>query len=145
MLTAEDRAAIQFNSAAPHFAVPDVVRTAEHYRDVLGFEIAGYWDGDEPHLDPTRRAVFGIVRRGHVSIHFNRGEGARVASRLSEGAYDLYCDVTNLYALAEELRERGAEILDGPEERDYGRRELVVRDCNGFVLAFGESVSTSAA
>jgi catechol 2,3-dioxygenase-like lactoylglutathione lyase family enzyme len=31
--------------AVPQFAVADVARTAAYYRDVLGFEIAGYWDG----------------------------------------------------------------------------------------------------
>jgi hypothetical protein len=29
-------------AAAPQFAVQDVVRTAEYYRDVLGFHIASY-------------------------------------------------------------------------------------------------------
>jgi hypothetical protein len=66
------------------------VRIAEHYRDVLGFEVAGYWDGEAVHHDPSRLAVFGIVRRGPVSIHFNRGEAACLPSRRSEGAYDLY-------------------------------------------------------
>lgn len=134
MTTSSGRAAVQFGSVVPHMAVPDVVRTAEHYRDILGFEIAGYWDGEEVHHDPAREAVFGIVRRGEASIHFNRGEHLRLPSRLSEGAYDLYFEVTNVHALADELRGRGAEILDGPEERVYGQRELIVRDCNRFVL-----------
>lgn len=144
MTAAAERAAVEFGAVVPHMAVPDVVRTAEHYRDVLGFEVAGYWDGEEMHHDPSRIAVFGIVRRGQVSIHFNRGEQARLPSRVSEGAYDLYFNVMNLDTLADELRERGAEILDGPEARVYGQRELVVRDCNGFVLAFGEPLQTGA-
>ena len=37
-----------------------------------------------------------------------------------------------------EVRAHGAVIMDGPEDRIYGQRELVVRDCNGVVLAFGE-------
>ena len=35
-----------------------------------------------------------------------------------------------------------AEILDGPEDRVYGQRELVVKDCNGLILAFGEANDT---
>lgn len=142
MTTSVEAAAVQFGSVVPHMGVPDVVRMAEHYRDVLGFEIAGYWDGEEMHQDPSRHAVFGIVRRGQVSIHFNRGKQARLPSRLSDGPYDLYFNVINLDTLADELRARGAEILDGPEERVYGQRELVVRDCNDFVLAFGEPLTT---
>ena len=41
----QDPTAIQFVAAVPQFGVPDLVRTAEYYRDVLGFQIAGYWDG----------------------------------------------------------------------------------------------------
>lgn len=115
MTTSVAKAGVQFESVVPHLAVPDVVRTAEHYRDVLGFEIVGYWDGEEVHRDPARTAVFGIVRRGRAGIHFNRGEQDRLPSRRSEGAYDLYFHVTDLDALAHELRGRGAEILEGPE------------------------------
>jgi len=43
---------IRFDAAIPQFTVPDVVRTAEYYRDVLGFQIAGYWDGEQVSLDP---------------------------------------------------------------------------------------------
>ena len=144
MTTSVERTTVRFGAVVPHMAVPDVVRTAEYYRDILGFEIAGYWDGEEVHHDPTRSVVFGIVRRGQASVHFNRGQQARLPSRLSDGAYDLYFDVVNVDALHDELRGRDAEILDGPEERVYGQRELVVRDCNDFVLAFGEPVQTGA-
>jgi hypothetical protein len=41
-------------------------------------------------------------------------------------------------------RARGADILEGPVARSYGHRELVVRDCNGLVLAFGEDTSRRA-
>jgi hypothetical protein len=34
---------IRFEAAVPQFTVPDLVRTAEYYRDVLGFHIAGYY------------------------------------------------------------------------------------------------------
>ena len=40
-------ATISFVAAVPQFTVPDLVRTAEYYRDVLGFQIAGYWDGEQ--------------------------------------------------------------------------------------------------
>ena len=36
----------------PQFAVADLVRTTEYYRDVLGFQIAGYWDGERVSLVP---------------------------------------------------------------------------------------------
>jgi len=37
------------------------------------------------------------------------------------------------------LRTRGADIIDGPEDRIYGQREVVIRDCNDLILCFGEA------
>jgi hypothetical protein len=42
------------------------------------------------------------------------------------------------------VRARGADIIDGPEDRTYGQRELVVKDCNGLILCFGEDTSGHA-
>jgi hypothetical protein len=53
---------IRIDSVSPQFTVPDVVQTAEHYRDVLGFTIAGYWQTPP---------VFAIVARDKVEIFFN--------------------------------------------------------------------------
>jgi len=39
------------------------------------------------------------------------------------------------------LRASGADILEGPVVRVYGQRELVIKDCNGLILAFGEDTS----
>lgn len=128
---------IHFASAAPQFRVPDVIRTAES-RDVLGFEIAGYWDGEQVHHDPGRPAHFGIVQRDQVRLHFNRADPSEVRTGRPDGAYDAYFNVTGVDRLAAELLGRGAHILDGPDDRVYQQRELVVRDCNGLVLAFGE-------
>lgn len=129
---------IRFDAAVPQFTVPDVVQTAEYYRDVLGFEIAGYWDGEQAHHEADGPAVFAIVKRDRVRLHFNRAEQSEVRTGRADGAYDVYFHVTGVDALAEELRRRGAIILEGPEDRVYQQRELVVRDCNGVILAFGE-------
>ena len=50
---------------APQFVVPDVVTTAEYYRDALGFTILGYYP------DPP---VYAIVRRDNVEIHLGTGD-----------------------------------------------------------------------
>ena len=132
---------VRFEAAVPQFTVPDVVRTAEYYRDVLGFEITGYWNGERAGLETDPPPVFGIVRRDRVQVFFNRADAASVRTGRAEDAYDAYLRVSGVNALFEELRARGAEIVDGPEDRVYGQHELVVRDCNGLVLAFGESMA----
>ncbi len=129
---------VRFTAIVPQFTVLDLVRTAEYYRDVLGFQITGYWDGERVSLDPTAPPVFAIVRRGQVQIFFSHSDQSDVRTGRAQGAYDAYVRVTEIDVLAEELSARGADILDGPEDRVYGQRELVVRDCNGLILAFGE-------
>ena len=135
---------INFVAAVPQFTVPDLVRTAEYYRDVLGFQIAGYWDGERVSLVADTPPVFAIVRRDQVLIFFNRADQPEVRTGQAEGAYDVYFRVLGIDALAEELRTRGADVLEGPEDRIYGQRELVVKDCNGLILAFGEDTSQRA-
>lgn len=127
--------AARFEAAVPQFTVPDVVQTAEYYRGVLGFQIAGYWDTPP---------VFAIVHRDQVELFFNRADESQPRTGRAQGAYDAYIHVTGVEALAADLRARGADILEGPEVRVYEQRELVVRDCNGLVLAFGEHASRRA-
>lgn len=126
-----------FRSIAPQFTVPDVVRTAEYYRDVWGFRIAGYW------RDPP---IFAIVERDGVELFFNQARpGITPRTGRVEGGYDVYLQVRGLDAIARDLTEGGAEILEGPVQREYGQRELVVRDCNGLVLALGEDLASVSA
>ena len=119
-----------YESIVPQFTVPDVVSTAEYYRDVWGFRIVGYWK------DPP---VFAIIQRDGVEIFFNQaGPGTPPRTGRVAGGYDMYLRVRSLDQLAAGLARRGATILDGPVQREYGMRELVVQDCNGLVLALGE-------
>jgi catechol 2,3-dioxygenase-like lactoylglutathione lyase family enzyme len=133
-----------FVAAVPQFAVSDLVRTAEYYRDVLGFQIAGYWDGENVSLAPETPPVFAIGWRDQVQVFFNRADQPDVCARPAEAAPNVYLRVKGVDALAEELRMRGAEIIDGPEDRTYGQRELVVKDCNRLILCFGEDTSGRA-
>jgi predicted enzyme related to lactoylglutathione lyase len=84
------------------------------------------------------------VWRDQVQVFFSRADQADVRARRAEDAPDAYLRVTGIDALAEELRTRGADILDGPEDRIHGQRELVVKDCNGLILCFGEDTSGRA-
>ncbi len=127
----------RLRTISPQFTVPDVVAAAEYYRDRLGFRILGYF-GEPP--------VFTIVGRDAVEIFLN--QDPRVAGRprpRAAGGYDAYIDVSGVDALAAELRSRGATIIEGPVDRVYDRREVVVEDCHGLIIAFGEEFVKRAA
>lgn len=120
---------VEFKSIAPSFVVKDVVATAEYYRDVLGFEILGYF------LDPP---VFAMVGRGGVEIHFGKADAEPQPSNLvfRKISSDAYIWVDDIDALFAELTASGADIIEGPIMRVYNCLELEVRDCNGFKLVF---------
>jgi catechol 2,3-dioxygenase-like lactoylglutathione lyase family enzyme len=117
---------------APQFVVPDVARTAEYYRDFLGFKILGLFS------DPP---VFAMVARDGVEIHFGKADGDEikvnesVRKGLGNDAYIFVSDVQKLY---EEFLARGVNIIEGPIRRVYNCTEITVKDCNGFQLVFGE-------
>ncbi len=122
---------VTFKSVAPSFVVADVVATAEYYRDVLGFEILGYFG------EPT---VFAMVARGGVEFHFGKAdaEPQRTNLELRKISSDAYVWVTDVESLFEELTAAGAEIIAGPIRQVYDCIELEVRDCNGFKLVFSQ-------
>jgi Glyoxalase/Bleomycin resistance protein/Dioxygenase superfamily. len=120
----------RLKSIAPQFAVPDVIAAAEHYRDILGFRILGYF-GQPP--------VFSIVARDHVEIQLGKVDRSAAPAQNSAqrkkglDAYVWVSDVDSLYA---ELKTRGAKIVEPPQLRVYNCYEMVVEDRFGFRLAF---------
>lgn len=122
---------VKFDASVPVFAVPDVVQTAEYYRDVLGFQINGYF-GEPP--------VFGIVWRDHLELFFGKSCDNVPHKPQTVGGLDAYFRVRGVRQLALELEERGADIVEGIAERSYNQRELTVRDCNGYIVCFGEGI-----
>lgn len=126
--------------AAPYFLVNDVFATAEFYRDVLGFTFDEFF-GDPP--------SFTMVARDGVDIMFRQVRPARPAAiwpnrRVMEETFDAYIYVSDVDLLATELRAKKADVIEGPVDRIDQMRELLVRDCNGYVLAFGQDLLVSA-
>ena len=122
--------AVRFKRIAPQYVVPDVVKTAEFYRDKLGFTILGYF------ADPP---VYAMVARDEVEIHFGKADGdtIQINEMVRRGlGNDAYIWVSDIEKLVEELSERGVEIVEGPVKRIYESIEVVIKDCNGFQLVF---------
>jgi uncharacterized glyoxalase superfamily protein PhnB len=126
---------VQLKMISPQFVVPDVKVAAEHYRDVFGFEILGYF------LEPP---VYAIVRRDDVEIHFGKADEAQSAAPNIgrwAGSLDAYIWVTDVDALHAELASRGARIVEGPMKTVYKCYEIVVEDQFGYRLSFGMDIS----
>jgi predicted enzyme related to lactoylglutathione lyase len=130
-VSAETVPTVVVQSATPQFTVPDVVRAAEYYRDVFGFEITGYWDGERVSFKADPPPVFGIVRRGQI---FKPGDmpenGATVWSlfpsttryfRPSAKAHMINLVVDDLERVLQQVRQGGGRIVGDVKEYSYGR------------------------
>lgn len=134
----------------------DVLKTAEWYRDVLGFRLAEHLDADEPFAAAYRddvELVFVQIASGTVG-GAAEGEGRPpesgvvrssvepfVPNRIRFGAgYDVYLDpdtvegVDEIYA---ELVARGARVVRPPAMVAYGSYEFIVEDPDGRWVCVG--------
>jgi predicted enzyme related to lactoylglutathione lyase len=123
-------------SIAPCFVVDDVVATANHYRDKLGFGYDRFWN--EP---PS----FCMVWRNGVVIMLARLEqpGVMRPNRLVDpegGAWDAYIWIDNADALNAEFKSKGVKITRDICNQPYGCRDFDVEDGNGFRLCFGQHI-----
>jgi predicted enzyme related to lactoylglutathione lyase len=117
-----------FFGVVPVFLAEDIAKTCEYYEKVLGFSI-GFTYGDPP--------SFASVYRNNAVIHLNRGaagEGRR------GGGPDGYVIVNDVDELHEEMSRHGATIVSEPVTAEYGMREFVVEDCNGYRLTLAEGI-----
>lgn len=121
---------------APYFFVDDVVRTANDYRDKLGFHYDRFWG------DPRS---FCMVKRSGIVIMLSELEepaGVR-PNRLADPAgeaWDAYVWIDDADALYEEFRSRGVTIAREICDQPYGCRDFDVEDCNGYRLCFGQDI-----
>jgi uncharacterized glyoxalase superfamily protein PhnB len=110
--------------AATLFVVEDVLASVAHYRDVLGFKV------EFTYGEPT---FYAGVERDDVLIHL---QAARETKRhVGQGAANVF--VTEVDALYEELKARGARILKPPQDYAYGMRDFDLDDLDGNRLTFG--------
>jgi uncharacterized glyoxalase superfamily protein PhnB len=106
------------------FVVRDVLKSVAYYRDVLGF------DTEFLYGEPT---FYAGVERGNVLIHLQ----AEHESRRPPGQMAMNVFVSDVDALYEELKERGARLLNAPKDYAYGMRDFNVADLDGNELCFG--------
>jgi predicted enzyme related to lactoylglutathione lyase len=122
---------VELKKLATQFVVDDVVATAEYYCNVLGFELLGYF------AEPP---VYAMVARGGVEMHFGKADAEPQASstELRRVGFDAYIWVDDIQGLYDEVKAAGADIVEGPVKRVYQSTEVVIKDCNGFTIVFGD-------
>jgi len=94
--------AVSFCGAATVFVVQDVLRSVEHYRDVLGFHT------EFTYGQPT---FYASVGRDGVVIHLQAA--SQTKRQPGHGGVNVF--VTDVDALYQEFKSRGARTLNEPK------------------------------
>lgn len=114
-------------SVTPMIHVTNVGETARWYEGI-GFTLVGTHDCGNGELDWARLTF------GETSIMLNIGGGPSGAMRRE---VDLYLQVDELDEAWSHVAST-AEVVEFPHETEYGMREFIIRDLNGFWITFGE-------
>ena len=114
----------------PRLPVSDLEETIAFYTEILGFSVDSRWPAGEP--------TFAILGRGDVRIQFYFSD---VPDEV--GHATLSFDVTDAKAAARAIQDQ-VEIEWGPEVYWYGRRELGVRDPDGYLVILSEQTEDPA-
>jgi len=120
------------NQIAPQFFTIDIPGTIAYYENKLGFKCLGKWQ------DPP---VYAIVARDQHAIHFRCAQPPTAnANKYSDELLDAYLFIEDADALYAEYAVRGVEFTRGLANVPWHKREFVVKDCDGRLLAFGANL-----
>lgn len=112
-------------------AVPELDKTADYFRDVLGFQVQ--W---------AEAAEWRLVERDGVRVMLGSCPKDMRPSELGSHNWFGYLETDDLDALYIEITGRGAACTQ-PTERHYGMREVVVTTIDGHRIVFGQQVQNS--
>ena len=122
-------------ACAPVLLVKNLVASAHHYRDTMGFAFSQLW-GDPP--------SFTILRRDGLSLMIKQADDpadVRPHWKVSSGLWNAYFWVTSADALYAEFVGTGAKIDYPLCDQPYGCREFGVQDIDGYDIGFGQDLA----
>ena len=115
-----------FSGPIPTLYVTDIPATIDFYRDVLGFTCANQTDA---WAALSRDSAEIILSLPNAHLPFEKS--------LFTGSF--YFRVSDVDSVWNALKDK-TEIVYPIESFDYGMREFAIRDCNNYILQFGQQL-----
>jgi uncharacterized glyoxalase superfamily protein PhnB len=116
---------------APQLVVSDVRKTADYYKEILGFTIIGLV------ADPP---VYAMVERDGFQIHFAKSDTQNINTNKNYRSisYDFIIWVPEIDSFFDELKSKNVKIIENIVKRTYGSREFIIEDCDGHTILIGD-------
>lgn len=111
-------------------SVKDVAASTAWYRDVLGFVVLFAIPPAQPMMSHIRWIKFADLMLYSVAEELTQpGQGVKLN-------FQVWPEDIAIDELAAQFKAKGAEIIEGPVDRPWNTREMLVRDPDGYVLNF---------
>lgn len=120
----------------PIYTANDLENTVAWYRDVLGAEIGETFEHEG-------KMVGAAVQYGSVEIWLSQDDFQKGEDRQKGEGFRIILETDqNVDELATGIKERGGEILMGPEDQPWGVRIFAVADPDGFKMSISTPIVT---
>jgi uncharacterized glyoxalase superfamily protein PhnB len=123
----------EITGLSPMLKVPDLSATIKFYTEILGFAVQNQMQDDAGSI------TWCALKWGGAQIMFYSAESLDQPPGPPAMTGVLYFNPTNVRALWAHLKDR-VEIAWPLEQMPYGMLEFAIRDCNGYILSFGQEV-----
>jgi uncharacterized glyoxalase superfamily protein PhnB len=122
----------------PTLRYHDAAKAIDWLVDAFGFERHLVVEGEEGRIDHAQLTFgSGMLMCGSHDDHGGYGDLVRTVRLVGAPTGGIFVVVDDVDAHAERARAAGAEIVQPPEDQDYGGRNYTCRDLEGNVWSFG--------
>lgn len=130
---------MRWKELTPNLMVEDVAASAAWFVEVLGFTLDGEVPGEDGVLN------FAMLHRDEVPLMLQRrgsleADVPALAGLPIGASQTFFVDVDDVTALYEPIRER-VETVVPLHDTWYGQREVYIRDLNGYIFCFAQTIS----
>lgn len=120
----------------PMIYTTDIESSMKFYTEILGFEINEYFPNNK---DPTWVAIQIGNQRLAIGKTFKDINHKYHSRGIVGSGVHFYIIVDNVDEIYEKLKSK-AEIFDEIANTSWGSREFAIKDVNGYIISFSDSV-----
>lgn len=137
---------MRFTKLTPNLSVNNVKDTVLYYRDILGFKLEMVVPNNrniiEHSLNDSKTYNCSMMSKDEVFVMFLEENSFKndiplFKNTTRSASLLFYIDVEDINTIYDSIKEK-VEIVKNLETTWYGMKEFYIKDCNGYILGFGE-------